>query len=273
MKYVPKNRPLLTLPAALLLFAVACAAPQQQIQPESEEKEPELKTEEIPAELHKPPVKNQSIISFVTPRGQPVTLNVPSDSESIGTPVNGRLANARCMRAEGPGFIHPSNASCGTDETVMLTMFAVGELLRDYPETVPVLIGSLSAPEGGPLKPHKSHQSGRDIDIGLFARGNVAVETFGALDQQEIDFEKTLTLLVNLIATGRVQFIFINYSIQPSFVEAAKAQGYDKEQIDYLFQYPKGKDARQGIIRHANGHTRHAHVRFTCPQSDTRCAE
>lgn len=214
-----------------------------------------------------------SVLSFVTPRGEPVSLKIPSPSRSIGTPSQGSLADGRCIGAEGPGFVHTGNASCGTDETVMLVLFVVGEILRDYPNSAPVVIGALSMPGGGALAPHKSHKSGRDVDIGFFAMDNMHLRTFGDLDPAKIDFEKSLTLLVNLIATGRVQFIFINYSLQPYFMDAAKALGYDQQQLNYLFQYPRGKTTDAGIIRHSEGHFRHAHVRFTCPDSDPECVK
>ncbi len=212
-----------------------------------------------------------SAISFVTPRGEPVSLKIPSPSQSIGRPSEGSLADGRCIGPDGPGFVHPGEASCATDEVVMLVLFAVGEMLRDYPNSAPVVIGDLSLPGGGPLSPHKSHRSGRDVDIGFYARDNLRLRTFGDLDPAKIDFEKSLSLLVNLVATGRVQFIFINYSLQPYFIEAAKSIGYDAAQIEYLFQYPRGKKADAGIIRHSDGHFRHAHVRFVCSPGDAGC--
>lgn len=214
-----------------------------------------------------------STLSFVTPRGEPVSLKIPSTARSVGKPSNGSLVDGRCIGLEGPGFVHTGKASCATDEVVMLVLFAVGEMLRDYPNSAPVVIGDLSMPDGGPLEPHKSHMSGRDVDIGFFARDNARLRTFGDLDPAKIDFEKSLSLIVNLVATGKVQFIFINYALQPYFVDAARSMGYDPQQIDYLFQYPRGKTADTGIIRHSNGHFRHAHVRFVCAGSDQECTD
>jgi murein endopeptidase len=136
---------------------------------------------------------------------------------------------------------------------------------------VPALIGALSKEGGGPISPHKSHQSGRDADIAFFAKDNEPVNTFGELDPANIDFQKSLTLLVNLISTGRVHFIFINYALQKFFYEAAREMGYSDAQLEYLFQYPRGNGAKTGIIRHANGHFRHAHVRFACPVDSPEC--
>ncbi len=247
------------LPTALIVVAMVCFTAAT-AQARAGEPEPE---------------NNQqwSTISFVSPRSESVTLKVPSPSRSVGLPSDGTLVNPRCIGAEGPGFVHSGEASCGTDELVMVLLFAVSEMLRDYPNSTGVVIGNISLPGGGPLKPHKSHMSGRDVDIGFYAKDNERLSSFADLDPTRIDFDKTLTLLVNLISTGSVQFIFINYALQPYFVEAAKRLGYDDQQLEYLFQYPRGKNAQAGVIRHSNGHLRHAHVRFKCSESDHECLD
>lgn len=213
------------------------------------------------------------VISFVTPRGQPVTLRYRQKSHSVGKPNRGHLEDGRCIPEQGPGFVHMGQASCGTEETVTLLMFAIGELMRDYPDTVPAVIGGLSMPTGGRLRPHKSHRSGRDVDIGFFRRDNVAMRTFEDIPADRIDFDKSFALMANLIATGRVTNIYVNYSLQPRLVQAARDMGYDDEQLAWLFEYPRGRKARAGIIRHEKGHTRHFHVRFACPVGDNTCDE
>lgn len=212
-------------------------------------------------------------LAFITPTGRPVELVYPQRSRSVGRPTQGHLENSRCLPPSGPGFVAISEARCGTDETVTLLLFAISELMREYPGSAPVVIGALSKPEGGRLRPHKSHRSGRDVDIGYFAKDNRPLRTFADLSPEEIDYDKTFFLMATLLATGRVDFIFVNYRLQPRFIEAARRMGYDEEQIAYIFQYPRGRRARVGLIRHANGHTRHFHVRFSCPQNDRTCVQ
>lgn len=214
-----------------------------------------------------------SSVTFTTPAGRPVTLRWKREARSVGHPAHGRLENGRCTRPEGPGYVQFSPNNCGTDEVVTLTLFAIGEVLREVPDTVSVVIGSLSKPGGGRLKPHKSHRTGRDIDIGFYAANNRAMKTFETLAIDDIDYAKSFLLMANLIATGRVQWIFVNYRLQPYLYEAAKSMGYDEEQLAYLFEYPRGRKSRQGVIRHARGHTRHFHVRFACPEGDAECVD
>lgn len=210
-------------------------------------------------------------LSFVTPSGRTEVLFYRHRSRSIGSPTRGSLRDARCLPESGPGFIAFSPNRCATDETIALLTYAVREVLREYPSSPPVVFGALSRPEGGRLKPHKSHRSGRDVDIGYFATGDRPLRTFADLRADEIDYDKTFYLMAALIATGRVDFMFVNYALQPRFVEAARRLGYDDEQIAYLFQYPRGRGSRTGLIRHARGHTRHFHVRFACPRGDQEC--
>jgi hypothetical protein len=35
-----------------------------------------------------------------------------------------------------------------------------------------------------------------------------------------------------------------------------------QDDLDELFQYPRGKNRTRGIIRHSKGHVNHFHVRF-----------
>jgi murein endopeptidase len=204
-----------------------------------------------------------------------VTLRYHQKSRSLGTADDGALDGGRCLKEVGPGFIHlngkKDGASCATDETVNLLMFAIGEVLREYPDTAPVVIGGLSRPGGGPLRPHKSHTSGRDADLGYYALRNRPLAGFDDLPPTAIDFDKTFFLMANLIATGRVSHIFVNYSLQPGLYDAAKAMGYDDRQLAWIFQYPAGRKAKTGIVRHSKGHQRHWHVRFVCPVGDKDC--
>lgn len=225
--------------------------------------------EEVP--VSPPPVDGDVRLAFVGPSGRPEVLTWKHRARSVGSATRGSLRDARCLPESGPGFIAFSPNRCATDETIHLLLYAIREVMREYPSSPPVVIGALSRPKGGRLKPHKSHRSGRDVDIGYFAVGDRPLRTFANLRPDEIDYDKTFYLMAALIATGRVDFMFVNYALQPRFVEAARRLGYDDDQISYLFQYPRGRGSRVGLIRHARGHTRHFHVRFACPRGDEEC--
>lgn len=232
-------------------------------------------TEDVVPDVPEPaPSDDMLSLAFTTPTGRPVRLEFPRLARSMGRANDGRLAQGRCLRPEGPGYVQRNAAAaCGTDELVLLLMFALGEVLREYPDTPPVVVGALSRPDGGPLKPHRSHQSGRDVDVGVYAINGRPLGHFVELPSDQIDFEKTFFLMANLLATGRVRLILVNYALQPHLYRAAQAMGYDERQLAWIFQYPRGAKVRAGVIRHARGHKRHFHVRFSCPDGDPECID
>ena len=75
-------------------------------------------------------------------------------------------------------------------------------------------------------------------------------------------------LLESLLADGKVEYAFIDYRLQrPLYRYARDIRKLSAEVLDAYFEYPKGKRARRGIIRHLKGHADHMHVRFFAPQS------
>ena len=59
-----------------------------------------------------------------------------------------------------------------------------------------------------------------------------------------------------------MRYIFVDYSVQKLLYEYAKGKGVSEDTLSELFQYPRGKRASRGIIRHWKGHIDHFHVRF-----------
>jgi hypothetical protein len=55
---------------------------------------------------------------------------------------------------------------------------------------------------------------------------------------------------------------FMDYYIQRMLYERAKAGGMRGDELEELFQYPRGKGRARGIIRASKGHDDHFHVRL-----------
>jgi murein endopeptidase len=159
----------------------------------------------------------------------------------------------------------------GTNEGIALLLASIEDVRARYPGTVPIRIGDLSREDGGRLRPHKSHQSGRDVDIGYYARGNRALRRFEKMTAETIDASKTWHFVERLLLTGQVQYIFMSYRIQEVLYLTALDSGWGEQDLRGIFQYPRGHQAKRGVIRHAKGHQDHLHVRFRCPASDTDC--
>ena len=57
-------------------------------------------------------------------------------------------------------------------------------------------------------------------------------------------------------------YLFVDYELQHLLYEEARAMGATEVQLERWFQYPYGRRAARGIIRHWKGHDDHFHVRF-----------
>jgi len=216
-------------------------------------------------------------------RSKPVVLSRPevaqwqdfldgNGSESVGKASKGRLASGRLMAEKGRGYFRKNDkAAYGTDESVAIVLWACARIVDMYPGTVPAVIGDLSAEKGGRLRPHSSHQSGRDVDIGYFFRDNREVTHFEDATPDNLDVEKTWTLIDLLLSTHQVEYLFIDRSLHEVLHREATTRGWDEEEIGKLFEAPLGKGKRTGVIRHQKGHRHHLHVRFVCPRGDERC--
>lgn len=209
--------------------------------------------------------------SFLNSERERVRIFFKKKSESYGKPSRGRLFNGRFLQKEGNGFIHTGKGSYGTDETISCLIYSIGKVREKYPDSVAVVIGSLSKVNGGKIKPHKSHQNGRDVDIGYYYKGNKPLKHLQKMRAYEVDVEKTWTLIENLLQTGWVEYIFMNYKFQKLFYDYVKNLGYDEKTLKKIFQYPRGRKTGAGIIRHEHGHLAHFHVRFLCASSDKNC--
>ena len=163
----------------------------------------------------------------------------------------------------GPGYVikTPGHA-WGTQRTVALLRDSVRAYARDI-DGPKVRIGDLSLPGGGPFPPHLSHREGRDVDIGYILQGpNKDALYFHNVNDNNLDEPRTWALIEALLATGEVAYIFMDYEIQKRLYAHAESSGVSSDRLRSLFQYPNGRRASRGIIRHWRSHRGHFHVRF-----------
>lgn len=89
-------------------------------------------------------------------------------SVSLGAPDHGSVRGAVPLPEAGPGYRHnprrPPEARYGTAELVDVIRRAAATL----PPGQPLVVNDLGLPNGGPIRQHGSHQSGRDVDILFF---------------------------------------------------------------------------------------------------------
>lgn len=224
------------------------------------------------------------------PKKQPKRLRVGSRinvyiegpqvrSTTKGRPQRGRLVNGEQL-PEGPGYRRQNpNKAWGTNETITQILKLIADVRTKRPRLHNLLIGDISRKQGGKLHPHISHQSGRDVDVGYYFTHVVpeGLTRFIRIKRnlKKVDWKANWTLIRSLVGrnerTSRVQHVFMSYPVQKYFYDWAKKNGVKERELSYMFQYPRGKRALVGKIRHVRGHTGHMHVRFKCPPRDVTC--
>ncbi len=182
-------------------------------------------------------------------------------SVSIGHPNSGQLMNG-IMPKEAPNYhlVDPAHA-WGTTETVESLCHALSVVAKLHPGTSAIDIGHLSAKEGGPLRPHRSHQSGRDVDIGLYYR-DTRTRWYTHATRDTLDVPRTWTLIRTLVTDTNIEMILLDRSLQDVIEQYAVSIEKDRNWVSSLF-HSDGSIAP--LIRHASGHTTHLHLRFFNP--------
>lgn len=197
-------------------------------------------------------------------------------SASIGKPSAGQLEGAVPM-LEGPGReLRPHRVKLwGTAGTVARLDWVLRQWKARYPEHHDILVGNLSYRRGGKVEPHRTHQSGRDVDLSFIQRWDgIAPVTWQNMDALNFDPKGNWLLIELLAETGSLAVVFVDYSLQKLLYDYALETGrYSEAELAQWMQYPQGQNTRGRIIQHAPGHVDHIHVRFACSPSDTRCQE
>lgn len=188
----------------------------------------------------------------------------------VGAPDAGHLIGGVAV-PEGEGYaLRFPESSYGTTHSVseLLRALQVYRATTKYTRTLQ--LGAMSRPRGGPLGGHRSHQTGRDIDILLPRRADVP--SYLPLTPRRMDW-LALWDLALAFSTVDAAVIYLDYKLQRDLYRAVKAAGMDPDDIARVLQYPRGSAARRGLIRHEPGHTAHMHVRFGCGPCEVECIE
>jgi len=171
---------------------------------------------------------------------------------------------------------HPKRA-WGLPHVVESTRAAVIAVKKKHPQVHRLAIGDISAERGGRLSGHKSHRAGRDVDVGLYFRRSPSSypQRFVGAKTAPLDYAATWALLEAFFeqskrAGGPVQ-IFLDFEVQGQIHDWARKHGVSRRVLREVFQYPHGRWARRGLVRHEPAHDDHLHVRFGCPKG-VRCS-
>jgi murein endopeptidase len=177
----------------------------------------------------------------------------------VGRPNRGALINPIALEP-GPGLeVMNEDRRYAAPATADALRAAVAEVEREFPGSV-LRVGDISSRRGGYIRPHRSHQSGLDADIGFYYR--TPAKWYTKANAKNLDFARTWALVKALVAQGTVEYVFVDRSVQALLRDYALASGESQEFIDGLFESPAKRDT---LVRHAWGHLTHFHVRFIDP--------
>jgi len=170
-----------------------------------------------------------------------------------------RRVQGLVLLANGPGLrVRTPEQAWGTPLTVRRLSEVMTAYHEHFPEAAPIWVHDLSRRFGGRLRPHRSHDSGQDVDIRLVLEHETT--HCERATPHTLDLEKTWFLLLRLIDTGDVQVIFLDRQLQRAlFVYARDELGYTEDALASILEYP---GRRSGLVRHWRGHADHLHVRF-----------
>ena len=215
-------------------------------------------------------------------------------STSLGTHAGGTVHRPARLPPSGDGYTIPThwrsrNSNFGTDELVGLVVRSTRSVDRLFPGGT-AAIGDLSRRTGGASVEHKSHQSGRDVDIFYYAldeRGRPAppgeaMLRFNAdgravrwspargllpparsVPAYRFDARRNWALVRSLIVDpgAEVQWIFIQHNLASLLLREAASSGEDAAVLaraSFILREPSDSEP----------HDDHMHVRVYCDPSD-----
>jgi penicillin-insensitive murein endopeptidase len=201
-------------------------------------------------------------------------------SRSLGYPWEGRLVRGMQLRESRYVRYVPEYAAAGrfygTWQLVQLLERAARRVALRLPGSR-LSVGELSSKEGGDVVGHRSHESGRDADVGFFmtrADGRpYAGHSFAQFDAQgrglpphpglRFDDARNWELVAKLVddADARVQYIFVAHDIKQRLLREAARRKAPAELVSR---------AAAVLVEpaHGNPHRSHFHVRIYCSPAD-----
>lgn len=259
------------LPVLAIQPAVAAPAPKASEARDANDASDASDLPEVPDHARPDVVLNARSLEALTP-----SVTAPS-GQSLGLPWRGRLQQPSRLQT-GEGYVlRRQHRTWGTETTVAHVRDALAAFRQQVPSAHELAIGDLSAESGGPISDHRSHQSGRDIDVGLVFVDKPPgyPESFVVATESNLDAAATWALITAFAKTakadGGVSLILLDFEVQGIVYDWALKQGVDETVLHRVFQYPHGKRAAKGLVRHAPNHADHLHVRFACGAADVGC--
>jgi murein endopeptidase len=198
-------------------------------------------------------------------------IGVPKTAFSVGQPAHGRLKDGLQLPSNDALYtIRNPEHSWGSSHMIEELQRGLANFRRATGFDRRILIEDMSQHGGGRFGPHKSHRSGRDVDIQLPVRAGLRQDIVPD-DMSLVDWDATWAMIKGFVSTGQIRYIFLSRSRQVPLYRAAQRAGASEEEIKKYLQYPHGE--AKALVRHSSGHVKHIHVRFICAEYEPQCAD
>lgn len=178
-------------------------------------------------------------------------------SISVGFAEAGRLINGARLESGEAWRVTAPQYAWGTAETIDHLITAARSVREKLPQAPPLRVGHIGKREGGYLRPHQSHQSGRDVDLGFYYPKGVDPARPRGNREQLMDLPANWELVRALVTLTDVQVILVDRRVQERLYQYALSRGENREWLDRLF-----RSGPASLLRHARRHRDHFHVRF-----------
>lgn len=209
-----------------------------------------------------------------TPEPDPVRMIA---GQSVGAPQKGKLADGVQLPHDRSYYRRRLSRTYAAAHVVDMVTDAVESVREAHPKIHRLAIGDLSDKDGGFISGHNSHQSGRDVDLGLYFDKRPAgyPKAFAAAKSGTLHLGAMWTLINALYgqskSDGGPTKVFLDYRIQKQIYLHARKQKVSKAKLAKMLQYPDGKWATGRLVQHIRNHHDHVHVRYGCPPKDDGC--
>ncbi len=193
---------------------------------------------------------------------------------SVGVPHHGVVTDAVAMPKKGDGYVlfRDDGVRWGSQRLIDILLRAAAKVSAERPGGSPLVVGDLSERFGGETTRHRSHRTGRDVDLLFYVTtprgvpvrspGFVPFESdglgvSGSKKVYRFDVERNWALVRSFLVDEDVQWVFVSRPIEALLTEYALALG---EPVDILWR-------AETVMRQPGDsapHDDHFHVRLAC---------
>jgi penicillin-insensitive murein endopeptidase len=209
----------------------------------------------------------------------------PNMLGTVGAPGHGCLAGGIELPRDGAGFcwFKPSGEHWGVPRFVRAVAAAAAAVEEERPGGAPLMVGDLSKRLGGQISGHRTHRSGRDVDLlfyaetpagepvkspGFFKFGPDGLAFVppdrGGPKFVRLDVPREWLLIKALLTApeANVQWMFISAPLEALITEYARARGEDLDLVwhaENVMLQPKD----------SLPHDDHMHLRTACTPEES----